>query len=80
MIPRFDLNSLLRGDTSSRSDLYRTALQSGWMSINEVRAQEQLNPIGPSGDLHLVQVNQLPVSSMEDYAASVTNTNQNQNE
>jgi len=80
VIPRFDLNSLLRGDTSSRSDLYRTALQSGWMSINEVRAQEQLNPIGPSGDLHLVQVNQLPVSSMEDYAASVTNTNQNQNE
>ena len=76
IIPRFDLNSLLRADTSSRSELYQSALQSGWMSINEVRAKEDLNPIGPSGDLHLVQVNQLPVSSIEGYADSLTNNNE----
>ena len=78
IIPRFDLNSILRADTSSRSEFYQSALQSGWMSINEVRASEQLNPIGPSGDLHLVQVNQLPVSSIEGYAAGLTNNNDQQ--
>ena len=74
-VPRFDLNSILRGDTSSRSEYYQSALASGWLSINEVRAAEQLNPIGPAGDQHLVQVNQLPVSAMEGYAAKITNEN-----
>ena len=46
------------------------------MSINEVRAKEDLNPIGQSGDLHLVQVNQLPVSSIQGYADSLTNNNE----
>ena len=75
IVPRFDLNSILRGDTSSRSEYYQSALASGWLSINEVRAAEQLNPIGPAGDQHLVQVNQLPVSAMEGYAAKITNEN-----
>ena len=72
IIPRFDLNSLLRADTTSRSEFYTSALHSGWLSINEVRAKEELNPIGPSGDLHLVQVNQLPVTSIEGYAAGLS--------
>ena len=76
IVPRFDLNSLLRADTSSRSEFYQSALQSGWMSINEVRAKEDLNPIGPSGDLHLVQVNQLPVSSIQGYADGLTSNSQ----
>jgi hypothetical protein len=42
------------------------------MSINEVRAAEQLNPIGPEGDQHLVQVNQLPISAMPGYADRLT--------
>ena len=73
VFPRFDLNSMLRGDTTSRSQFYQSALTSGWMSINEVRAKEDLNPIGESGDLHLVQVNQLPVNSIEGYAANLSN-------
>lgn len=75
IVPRFDLNSILRGDTNSRSELYQSALSSGWMSINEVRAAEQLNPIGPEGDQHLVQVNQLPISSMPGYAEKLTQEN-----
>jgi phage portal protein BeeE len=65
---------MLRADTTSRSDFYQKALQSGWMSINEVRSKEDLNPIGPEGDLHLVQVNQLPLSSIQGYANSITKT------
>ena len=30
----------------------------GYLSINEVRALEELNGIGPDGDKHLVQLNQ----------------------
>ena len=72
IVPRFDMNSMLRADTSSRSEFYTKALQSGWMSINEVRSKEDMNPIGEEGDLHLVQVNQLPLSSIQGYASSLT--------
>jgi HK97 family phage portal protein len=74
IVPRFDLNSMLRADTTSRSEFYQKALQSGWMSINEVRAKEDMNPIGPEGDLHLVQVNQLPLNTIEGYGASLSKT------
>jgi len=52
------VNSLMRGDAKSRSDYYRNMTQLGAMSINEVRALEDLNSIGPDGDAMLVQLNQ----------------------
>mgnify|MGYP003926698647 CR=1 FL=1 len=69
---RFDMRSLLRGDLDSRREYYATALQHGFMSINEVRNLEDLNGIGESGDLHLVQVNQLPVTSAAAYGQKLT--------
>ena len=71
---RFDMTSLLRGDLNSRREYYATALQHGFMSVNEVRNFEDLNGIGPSGDVHLVQVNQIPLTSAEDYGAKLTQT------
>jgi len=45
----FNVEGLLRGDSSARSTYYQTALGgsggSGWMSINEVRKLENLPPI-----------------------------------
>ena len=64
---RFDMRSLLRGDLDSRREYYATALQHGFMSINEVRKAEDLNGIGTQGDLHFVQVNQIPLNSAADY-------------
>jgi HK97 family phage portal protein len=51
------VSGLLRGDHASRSAYYVSALQNGWMSINEIRELENLNPIGPDGDRHFVQLN-----------------------
>lgn len=50
--------SLMRGDSKARAEYYRTMVTIGAMSINEVRALEELNGIGSSGDAHLVQLNQ----------------------
>lgn len=52
------INALMRGDAKSRAEFYRTMTQIGAMSVNEVRALEELNSIGPAGDEHLVQLNQ----------------------
>jgi HK97 family phage portal protein len=52
-----NVNGLLRGDHASRAAFYVSALQNGWMTINEIREAENLNPIGPDGDRHFVQLN-----------------------
>jgi phage portal protein BeeE len=51
------VSGLLRGDHASRSAYYVAALTHGWMSVNEVRELENLNPIGPEGDMHFMQLN-----------------------
>jgi HK97 family phage portal protein len=51
------VSGLLRGDHASRSAYYVSALQNGWMTVNEIRELENLNPIGPQGDKHFVQLN-----------------------
>ena len=51
------VSGLLRGDHAGRSAYYVSALQNGWMSVNEIRELENLNPIGPEGDKHFVQLN-----------------------
>ncbi len=68
---RFNVDGLLRADSASRSDFYRTLLASGVFSINEVRAKEGLSPT-EGGDNHHIQINQIPLSSMDDYANKVT--------
>ena len=42
---KFNLDGLLRGDMSARAEYYQKAVLSGWMSRNEVRQMEYLNPI-----------------------------------
>ena len=53
---KFNVDGLLRGDFATRTQGYATARQNGWMSINEIRKLENMNPI-PSekgGDDYLV--------------------------
>lgn len=47
--PKFSIGALLRGDTAARFAAYQIAVQNGWMSQNDVRIAEDLNPI-PDGD------------------------------
>ena len=51
------LTGLLRGDHASRAAYFVSALQNGWMTVNEIRELENLNPIGPQGDQHFIQLN-----------------------
>ena len=52
----FDYTGLLRGDTIRRYQSYQIGLNNGFMSRNEVRALENMNPI-PGGDEYRVPLN-----------------------
>lgn len=43
--PQFKVDALLRGDTKARFEGYSKAINDGWMTRNEVRALENLNPL-----------------------------------
>jgi hypothetical protein len=64
------VSGLLRGDHASRSAYYVSALQNGWMTINEIRELENLNPIGPEGDKHFVQLNMTTLDRMGEQPAT----------
>lgn len=57
---KFELNGLLRGDLNARKEYYSTMIQFGVMSINEVRALEEMNNIA-EGDRYFVQANMIPL-------------------
>jgi HK97 family phage portal protein len=67
---KFELNDLFRGDMAARSAFFTQMLQNGVMSINEVRAQEELNPVA-GGDVHTVQVNQIALDRLEAYSDKI---------
>ena len=56
---KLNVDGLLRGDYSKRMAGYATARQNGWLSANEIRELENMNPIpaDEGGDLLLVNGN-----------------------
>ena len=61
---QFNIDGLMRGDYKSRMEGYAIARQNGWMSTNDIRALENLNPISEEegGDAYLVNGNMIPIS------------------
>jgi HK97 family phage portal protein len=55
----FLVDSLLRGDTAARYAAYAIGRQWGWLSANDVRDRENMNPV-PGGDDYLVPLNMVP--------------------
>ena len=53
------VEGLLRGNTQARGQYYATAITNGWLSRNEVRIIENMNPY-PGGDNYLVPLNMMP--------------------
>ena len=51
-----NVDGLLRGDYASRMEGYAKARQNGWLSANDIREMENLNPIPDEegGNLYLV--------------------------
>lgn len=56
---KFNVDGLMRGDYHSRMTGYATARQNGWLSANDIREMEDLNPISESdgGNYYLVNGN-----------------------
>ncbi len=52
----FVVEDLLKGDIASRYSAYATGRQWGWLSTNEIRQYENLNPV-PGGDAYLTPMN-----------------------
>jgi HK97 family phage portal protein len=52
----FNLDALTRGDLKSRYDAYNVGRNGGWLSANEIRALENMNPI-EGGDDYLQPLN-----------------------
>lgn len=63
MFAEFVVEGLLRGDTKNRYDAYATGRQWGWLSANDVRNLENMNPID-GGDVYLSPMNMVPVDQL----------------
>lgn len=55
-VVEFDVNGLLRGDIKSRYEAFATGRNWGWLSVNDIRRLENLNPID-KGDIYLQPLN-----------------------
>lgn len=63
---KFNIDGLLRGDFNSRVTAYASALQTGWMSVNDIRRLEDLSPVD-GGDQYRV-----PLANVNLSAANLT--------
>ena len=61
---KFNLTALLRGDSKSRADYYRTLLNIGVLSPDEVRAFEDLNSMGGPSESVYMQSNMMPLDKL----------------
>jgi len=59
---KFNVDGLLRGDFNSRISAYATGLQSGFMSINDVRRIEDMTPVD-GGDVYRVPLANVNLSA-----------------
>ena len=69
---KLNVDGLLRGDYASRMAGYATARQNGWMSANDIRALEDMNPIpaDEGGDLYLVNGSMTKLSDAGAFAGT----------
>jgi len=75
----FDFANLMRGDAASRSAYYQSGIQNGWLTRNEARVAENLNPIPgleqPLRPLNMVEESDAEESEVQnDTADRVTET------
>ena len=61
------VDGILRGDTTSRYAAYAVGRQWGWLSADDVRELENMNPLNDgSGQLYLVPMNMAPADRIHD--------------
>ena len=62
---QFNIDGLMRGDYKSRMEGYAIARQNGWLSANDIRELENLNPIpeDEGGNAYLVNGNMISIDT-----------------
>lgn len=62
---KFTVDGLLRGDFKTRMEGFALGRQNGWLSANDVREMEDMNPIpeDQGGDIYLVNGNMTPANA-----------------
>ena len=63
---KFNLDALLRGTTLERFDAYTKGLREGFLSLNDVRAVEDLAPLGEAGDQYRVPLQNIDAADARD--------------
>jgi hypothetical protein len=63
------VTALLRGDIASRYEAYAVGRSNGWLSANDIRRLENMNPID-GGDVYLVPLNMIPADQVGDFGSS----------
>ena len=58
-----------RGATDKRNAAYATGKQNGWLSVNDIRRKENMNPI-EGGDVYLVQPGYIPMDMLVEFVLS----------
>jgi len=61
----FMVDALLRGDMQARYNAYAIGKQWGWLSSNDIRRMENMNPIGPAGDIYWAPLNMINAEEMD---------------
>lgn len=57
------VDALLRGDMQGRYQAYAQGRQNGWLSANDIREKENMNPV-EGGDVYLVPLNMVPADEI----------------
>jgi hypothetical protein len=58
----FNVAGLLRGDIKTRWQAYAWGRQWGWLSVNDIRKLENMDAIGPAGDVYVTPLNMTPAT------------------
>lgn len=73
VVIEMNMEGLLRGDLKTRTDSYRAAIQWGYMTPNEVRKLENMNPY-PGGNYFLVPTNMTTSDQLSNPGNQQTNS------
>jgi len=62
---------LLRGNIKSRYEAYNIGHNAGFLSVNDIRRLENMNPIGDKGDIYLEPLNMKPAGTETPASSSI---------
>jgi HK97 family phage portal protein len=64
---RINIDGLMRGSYKERMEGYAIGRQNGWLSADDIRELENMNPLpdGAGGDAYMVNGNMVPITSVQ---------------